>query len=59
MPDRDEYRYVRGIDQIIQTIEQATFDPVQLQKFVEFIEVENRVSKKPLHEIVPEWAPYF
>ena len=58
-PDRDEYSYVRGIDQIMQTIEQATFDPAQLKKFVEFIKIEDRVSNKPLHEVVPEWAPYF
>jgi MoaA/NifB/PqqE/SkfB family radical SAM enzyme len=58
-PDRDEYSYVRGIDQIMQSIEQAMFDPAQLTKFVEFIKIEDSVSKKPLHEVVPEWAPYF
>jgi len=58
-PDVDEYSYVRGIDQIMQSIEQARFDPAQLEEFVEFIEIEDRVSKKPLYEIVPEWAPYF
>ncbi len=55
----DEFNYVRGIDQILTNLSEAEFDPDELKKFVKFIEIENRVSKKPLHEVVPEWAPYF
>lgn len=55
----DEFNYVRAIDQLIDIINQSNFDPDQLEQFVNYIKIENRVSKKPLHEVVPEWRPYF
>ena len=55
----DEFNYVRAIDQLIDIINQSNFDPDQLEQFVNHIKIENRVSKKPLHEVVPEWRPYF
>jgi len=49
-------KYIR---QAIEMIELTPFDPNLLEKFITQIEVENLVSVQPLHEIVPEWAPYF
>lgn len=56
-PTRSDY--LKIIDQLIGTVEHNPFDPNDLEKFVNHIMIENRASKKPLHEIVPEWAPYF
>lgn len=57
--DEEEGNYLRAIDQIIGNIEHNPFDPTCLQQFIERITIENKGSKKPLHEVVPEWKPYF
>ena len=54
-----ERNYVQTIDRLINTIENIEFDPATLQKFIKHIELENAFSKKPMHEAVPEWAPWF
>lgn len=59
MPDPFRSDYVKVIDQIIGNIEFNPFNADHLQEFIEHIKIENKVSKKPLHEVVPEWAPYF
>jgi MoaA/NifB/PqqE/SkfB family radical SAM enzyme len=54
-----ERNYVDTIDRLIGTIENVDFDPAALEKFIEHIKVEDTASKKPLREVVPEWAPWF
>jgi len=54
-----EYGYVNTIDRLISTVEQVEFDPGALTKFIEHIKLEDLASKKPLSQVVPEWAPWF
>ena len=54
-----EYGYVQTIDRLISTIEHVDFKPSALKQFVSHIELEDLASKKPLAEVVPEWAPWF
>lgn len=54
-----EYGYVQTIDRLISTIEHVAFKPEALRRFVSHIELEDLASKKPLREVVPEWAPWF
>jgi MoaA/NifB/PqqE/SkfB family radical SAM enzyme len=54
-----EYGYVRTIDHLISTVENVEFNTSDLAKFIEHIRLEDTVSKKPLREVVPEWAPWF
>jgi MoaA/NifB/PqqE/SkfB family radical SAM enzyme len=54
-----ERNYVEMIDRLIDTVESVEFDPETLTRFIKHIELENEFSKKPLHEAVPEWAPWF
>ena len=54
-----EQNYVQAIDRLISTIEHVTFKPEALKKFIQHIKREDTVSKQPLREVVPEWAPWF
>jgi sulfatase maturation enzyme AslB (radical SAM superfamily) len=54
-----ESGYVNTIDRLISTVEQVEFNPTALTKFIEHIELEDLASKKPLQQVVPEWAPWF
>jgi len=54
-----EQNYVQAIDRLISTIEHVTFKPDALDKFIRHIQIEDTASKKPLREVVPEWAPWF
>ena len=54
-----ERTYVHTIDRLISTIENVEFNPTALTKFIQHIKIEDTVSKKPLREVVPEWAPWF
>ena len=54
-----EYGYVQTIDRLISTIEHVEFNPAALEQFVQHIKREDTASKKPLREVVPEWAPWF
>jgi sulfatase maturation enzyme AslB (radical SAM superfamily) len=54
-----EQNYVQAIDRLISTVEHVTFKPEVLDQFVQHIKREDAVSKKPLREVVPEWAPWF
>jgi MoaA/NifB/PqqE/SkfB family radical SAM enzyme len=54
-----EYGYVNTIDRLISTVEHVESDPQALAKFVQHIKIEDTASKKPLVEVVPEWAPWF
>lgn len=51
--------YRRLIDRFASVIDSTQFDSRHLQQFVEHIRKEDTVSKRPLIQIVPEWAPYF
>jgi hypothetical protein len=51
--------WLRTIDQLINTLTTSQFDPDALKQFVDHINLENTASKKPMHEVVPEWAPWF
>lgn len=55
----DERNWLRSIDKLISIIETAEHSVADLAKFIEHIKNENTESRKPLHEIVPEWAPWF
>ena len=54
-----ERNWLDTIDRIIGTIENAQFNPDALSQFVEHIQLVDQFSKKPLREVVPEWAPWF
>ena len=54
-----EYGYVQTIDRLISTVENVDFKPAALDQFVRHIRIEDAVSKKPLSQVVPEWAPWF
>lgn len=54
-----EYGYVQTIDRLISTIEHIEFKQDALEKFIQHIRREDTASKKPLREVVPEWAPWF
>jgi organic radical activating enzyme len=54
-----EYGYVQTIDRLISTVENVEFNPTALKKFIQHFKIEDSVSKKPLLEVVPEWAPWF
>ena len=51
--------WLRTIDQLISTLNTAEFDPKALERFITHIVKENAESTRPLHEVVPEWAPWF
>ena len=51
--------YAPIIDRLISTVESVEFKPAVLAKFIEHIQREDTASKKPLCEVVPEWAPWF
>jgi len=53
-----EQNYVQAIDRLISTVEHVTFKPEVLDRFVQHIKREDTASKKPLREVVPEWAPW-
>jgi hypothetical protein len=40
-------------------VEHVEFNPQSLTKFVEHIKREDTASKRPLGQVVPEWAPWF
>jgi hypothetical protein len=54
-----ESGYVQTIDRLISTIEHVEFKPEALDRFIQHIQIEDTASKKPLAEVVPEWAPWF
>jgi sulfatase maturation enzyme AslB (radical SAM superfamily) len=54
-----EYGYVQTIDRLINTIENVGFKPTALDQFIRHINVEDTASKRPLCQVVPEWAPWF
>ena len=54
-----EYGYVQTIDRLISTVESVEFKPEALDRFAKHIKIEDTASKKPLVEVVPEWAPWF
>jgi sulfatase maturation enzyme AslB (radical SAM superfamily) len=54
-----EQNYVQAIDRLISTVEHVTFKPDALKSFIAHIKREDTVSKQPLREVVPEWAPWF
>jgi MoaA/NifB/PqqE/SkfB family radical SAM enzyme len=51
--------YVQTIDRLISTVESVEFKPEALTKFIQHIKIEDTVSKRPLCQVVPEWAPWF
>jgi hypothetical protein len=54
-----ERNYVTTIDRLINTVENAKFSQAALTNFIKHIKLEDSFSKKPLREVVPEWAPWF
>ena len=54
-----ERNYVLTIDRLISSIDNVEFNPVALERFINHIKIEDVVSKKPLKDAVPEWAPWF
>ena len=57
--NHEKAQYVQTIDRLISTVETVEFNPAALAKFIEHIRLEDTVSKQPLREVVPEWAPWF
>ena len=51
--------YVETIDKLISTINSVEFKPEALKRFIKHIKIEDTASKRPLVEVVPEWAPWF
>lgn len=56
---RYEHNYITIIDRLISTVENVDFKPEALDRFIKHIRLEDTASKKPLREVVPEWAPWF
>jgi len=54
-----EKNWLDTIDRLISSVENVEFSPDALQKFIKHIELEDMFSKRPLREVVPEWAPWF
>jgi len=54
-----ERNYVTTIDRLIGTIENVEFSPAALDRFINHIRIEDTASKKPLAQVVTEWAPWF
>ena len=57
--NHEKAQYVQTIDRLISTVETIKFKSAALERFVEHIKLEDTVSKRPLREVVPEWAPWF
>jgi sulfatase maturation enzyme AslB (radical SAM superfamily) len=57
--NHDKAQYVQTIDRLISTVETVEFKPAALEQFIKHINIEDTVSKQPLREVVPEWAPWF
>ena len=57
--NHEKVQYVQTIDRLISTVESIEFKPAALERFIEHINIEDTVSKRPLCEVVPEWAPWF
>jgi len=57
--NHEKVQYVQTIDRLISTVESIEFKPAALAKFVEHIRLEDTASKRPLSEVVPEWASWF
>ena len=55
----EKVQYVQTIDRLISTVETVEFNPTALERFIKHINIEDVVSKRPLREVVPEWAPWF
>jgi sulfatase maturation enzyme AslB (radical SAM superfamily) len=52
--------YYNGlVEQVINILESTPYEPQLLDKFVQSIIIEDKVSKRSLSEVVPEWGPYF
>ena len=57
--NHEKAQYVQTIDRLISTVESVAFKPEALAKFIQHINIEDTVSKRPLREVIPEWAPWF
>lgn len=57
--NHEKAQYVQTIDRLISTVETVEFDPAALDRFIQHIRLEDTVSKHPLGQVVPEWAPWF
>ena len=55
----EQTTYAQVIDRLISTVESVEFKPAALEQFIQHIKIEDTASKKPLREVVPEWAPWF
>jgi MoaA/NifB/PqqE/SkfB family radical SAM enzyme len=56
--NHEKAQYVQTIDRLISTVETVEFNPAALAKFIEHIQLEDTVSKRPLKQVVTEWAPW-
>lgn len=54
----DSY-YRTLVDKFLGVLDAHPHVPEYLPKFIEHIQQEDRVSKRPLIDVVPEWRPYF
>jgi hypothetical protein len=54
-----ERNWVDTIDRLINILENTTFSPESLERFIKKIRMEDVASRRPLREVVPEWAPWF
>jgi len=50
--------YADLLDQMISVLNANKHTPELLPEFIERIKIEDTASKKPLVEVIPEWAPY-
>jgi sulfatase maturation enzyme AslB (radical SAM superfamily) len=57
--NHEKIQYVQIIDRLISIVENVNYNPQALERFIKHIQLEDMVSKKPLREVVPEWAPWF
>jgi len=52
-------RLLTYYEQVLSVLTGTAHDPATLTDFVNRIRIEDKVSKRTLVEVVPEWAPYF
>ena len=55
----EQTSYAPIIDRFISTVENIDHKPDALKQFIQHIRQEDVASKRPLREVVPEWAPWF
>lgn len=55
----EETNFIEWYDQVLSVLENIKYSEMLHREFIVRMKTENIVSKKQLHKVIPEWAPYF